>query len=619
MATLLFEGKEHASYYQKYRFSAPQELMDMIYSYVGERLAVDVGCGTGQSTRILSPHFESVLGTDISAAQIGEAKNDRGFPNVTYKWFKKVPESFKYDGVLVTTGCRKESMYSPNLLVSDPIPLTIGLPGGDFKSFRTSSLKTLTAPPVVCGLKVELFLHVLCLKEVGCMDEDGSSSLTEFGPVSPPSFLGVAQIGLLNSPLIWDISIILAAISQGQLQDILSPYEHERIRHIRTGYKEIYDAIPYTDKKRIEGVVSKIPMPLATLMGLIQTFSMFQTYLSAEPERAKQIIRRTEERFLDIMGASSDKAEVELWLYNVMGEDLCDTPQGASVEESSRDSGHRRRQVGYAMATQLFEGKEHASYYQKYRFSAPQELMDMIYSYVGERLPKPHKLAVDVGCGTGQSTRILSPHFENVLGTDISAAQIEEAKNARGFPNVTYKACPAEEVPVPDASVDLLTACTAVHWFEIEKFLKEVDRVLKPHGCLALYSYLPDMEVHYKDCSDEMTKVFEEVQDCLEPYQHEKVYHVKTSYKDIFEMIPYSDKKRILNLTTKMPMPVAAVLGLIQTFSAFQSYQRAEPEKAKEVIRTAEKRFKEIMGVSSTETEVELRLHNVLVLASKPE
>lgn len=271
------------------------------------------------------------------------------------------------------------------------------------------------------------------------------------------------------------------------------------------------------------------------------------------------------------------------------------------------------------MATQLFEGKEHASYYQKFRFEPSQEIIDLIFSYVDERLPKPYGFAVDVGCGTGQSTRILSPYFKKVLGTDISEAQIEEAKKALGFSNVTYSACPAEEVPVGDASIDLLTACAAVHWFNIEKFLKEVDRVLKPRGCLAFFSYLPHMEVHYKDRSEQMTEVFTEVEDILSPYQHEKVHHVKTGYKEIFEAIPYTDKRRIESVVTKIRVPLTGLMGLIQTFSMFQTYLRMEPEKAKEMIRTVEQRFLQIMGTSSTETEVEVWLRNILVLASKPQ
>uniref|UniRef100_A0A8C5R3C2 Methyltransferase type 11 domain-containing protein n=1 Tax=Leptobrachium leishanense TaxID=445787 RepID=A0A8C5R3C2_9ANUR len=271
------------------------------------------------------------------------------------------------------------------------------------------------------------------------------------------------------------------------------------------------------------------------------------------------------------------------------------------------------------MATRLFEGKAHASYYQKFRFSPPQEIQDLIFSYMGERLTKPYGFAVDVGCGTGQSTRILVPYFEKILGTDISPAQIDEAEKADDFPNLTYSACPAEELPVDDASVDLVTACAAVHWFDTEKFLKEVDRILKPRGCLAFFTYVPDMEVHYKDRSEQLTKVFSKVQDALDPYVNDKVYHVKTGYKDIFDAIPYTDKKRVEKITVKMPMTVAEVLGLMQTFSMYQSFLKAEPEKAKELVVATEQRFLEILEVSTTEAKVELWMNNVCLLASKPE
>lgn len=41
---------------------------------------------------------------------------------------------------------------------------------------------------------------------------------------------------------------------------------------------------------------------------------------------------------------------------------------------------------------------------------------------------QPHLLAVDLGCGTGQNSRRLAPHFQEVVGIDVSESQIEEAK-----------------------------------------------------------------------------------------------------------------------------------------------------------------------------------------------
>ncbi|KAM5153076.1 putative methyltransferase [Mantella aurantiaca] len=271
------------------------------------------------------------------------------------------------------------------------------------------------------------------------------------------------------------------------------------------------------------------------------------------------------------------------------------------------------------MSTRLFEDKEHATSYQKFRFEPSREIIDIILSFLDERLLRPRGFAVDVGCGTGQSTRILSPHFEKVLGIDISDAQIEEAKKGPGSPNVTYSACPAEEMLVADASVDLLTASAAVHWFNTDKFLKEVDRILKPCGCLAFFSYTPTMEIHYRDRWEPMTQVYSEVENILAQYQHERILHVSSGYKEIFDAIPYTDKRRIERFVTRVQIPLSRLLGFIQTLAMFQTYLRTEPDKAKETIRTAEQRFLRIMETSSSDTEIEVWLQNVLVLASKPQ
>lgn len=46
---------------------------------------------------------------------------------------------------------------------------------------------------------------------------------------------------------------------------------------------------------------------------------------------------------------------------------------------------------------------------------------------------------MDLGCGTGQNTRLLAPHFQKVVGIDVSECQVEEARGVPGFANVTYR------------------------------------------------------------------------------------------------------------------------------------------------------------------------------------
>ena len=56
-----------------------------------------------------------------------------------------------------------------------------------------------------------------------------------------------------------------------------------------------------------------------------------------------------------------------------------------------------------------------------------------------QRLQNKCQLALDVGCGSGQVTDMLSPYFTNVIGIDISEAQIEEANRTNRTSNVIFR------------------------------------------------------------------------------------------------------------------------------------------------------------------------------------
>ncbi|CAG7821055.1 unnamed protein product, partial [Allacma fusca] len=141
------------------------------------------------------------------------------------------------------------------------------------------------------------------------------------------------------------------------------------------------------------------------------------------------------------------------------------------------------------MAT-LFQGKDHAQVYAQSRPSTPPELISRVLNFLREQYTGDLHLAVDVGCGSGQNTFLFSEHFENVIGTDVSGAQIEVATTSRNDkPNVTFAVHPSHEIPAMDGSVELITAATAAHWFDLPKFFAEGDRVLRQNGVMALYSY----------------------------------------------------------------------------------------------------------------------------------
>lgn len=101
---------------------------------------------------------------------------------------------------------------------------------------------------------------------------------------------------------------------------------------------------------------------------------------------------------------------------------------------------------------------------------------------LAERLPKPER-ALDLGCGTGLSTRPLSSFADTVVGVDVS----EEMLRARG-PDASawYVRAEAEHLPFRDGVFAIITVASAIHWFEPEA-LGEIARVLRSTAWLVVY------------------------------------------------------------------------------------------------------------------------------------
>lgn len=119
--------------------------------------------------------------------------------------------------------------------------------------------------------------------------------------------------------------------------------------------------------------------------------------------------------------------------------------------------------------------------YARYRPHYPAALA----AYLAQESPAQEQ-ALDVGCGNGQFTRQLAEHFQHVTGLDPSASQIAHAS---AHPGIHYAVAGAEQLPMSDASCDLICAAQAAHWFDLPAFYAEVRRVARPQALLALISY----------------------------------------------------------------------------------------------------------------------------------
>ncbi len=92
--------------------------------------------------------------------------------------------------------------------------------------------------------------------------------------------------------------------------------------------------------------------------------------------------------------------------------------------------------------------------------------------------------ACDIACGTGLSTQALLNIATHVYGTDSSQAMLDFALCKD---KINYQIAKAEEQPFADHFFDLITVSSGVHWFDIDKFLFEANRLLKSKSWLILY------------------------------------------------------------------------------------------------------------------------------------
>lgn len=98
--------------------------------------------------------------------------------------------------------------------------------------------------------------------------------------------------------------------------------------------------------------------------------------------------------------------------------------------------------------------------------------------HIKEYLHLNNKLdnGLDIACGTGLSTKALLEIATNVYGTDTS----QEMLNLALQPDkINYSLASAEQQPFADKTFDLITVSSGVHWFHIDKFLAEANRLLK--------------------------------------------------------------------------------------------------------------------------------------------
>lgn len=136
----------------------------------------------------------------------------------------------------------------------------------------------------------------------------------------------------------------------------------------------------------------------------------------------------------------------------------------------------------------------HSKLYATFRPTYSDDLYAFIFKHV-----KNFDAAWDCATGNGQVAQVLAKHFKHVEATDISQQQLD---NAVQINNIHYAAHGAEQTTFPDNHFDLITVGQAMHWFDLDRFYSEVNRVAKKDAVLAVWGYAvlsvnPKIDEHF--------------------------------------------------------------------------------------------------------------------------
>jgi SAM-dependent methyltransferase len=212
--------------------------------------------------------------------------------------------------------------------------------------------------------------------------------------------------------------------------------------------------------------------------------------------------------------------------------------------------------------------------YAKYRPTYPKALIDYIISLVDLK-----ERALDCGTGNGQIAHQLADYFHHVSATDISSQQIAQAIPGD---NIDYSIQPAEHTSFPDNSFDLIAVAQAIHWFDFYAFYKEVDRIMKNNGILAVIGY---GRIHLSREIDSVIAGF--YRDVIGPYWDKERRYVDENYLTI--PFPYSEITAPA-FQNDFEWSFEHLVGYLETWSAVKHYEKKNGQNPVHLIHVALKK-----------------------------
>ena len=268
-----------------------------------------------------------------------------------------------------------------------------------------------------------------------------------------------------------------------------------------------------------------------------------------------------------------------------------------------------------------------AAKYSAKRPEHPVAIVDNVLAFLRKKYSGPMSMALDVGCGTGMSTCNLFGKFDNILGVDLSAAMIEQAKKSYSADSVEFKVSGAETLPVEDCSVQTVLVGRAIHYFDQKTFFQEANRILVPGGVLAYYSvHFPTVFVENdEEKSKHINDIFWDYMDTyLEKYwtrnafdgqligaRNRRDYYVNMKH-------PFAETEVDETVSYDREVTIADLARELDTYSAAVKHREEKGDKAADdMIEEFVLRVKKALGTDNDHQMVMARNSFFTVMARK--
>jgi SAM-dependent methyltransferase len=138
------------------------------------------------------------------------------------------------------------------------------------------------------------------------------------------------------------------------------------------------------------------------------------------------------------------------------------------------------------LGSAAYRRADFAADYDRYRPHPPAALLELLPALAGVDRPR---LVVDLGSGTGLSTRLWADAADEVVGVELNDAMLEFADGATKARNVRYVGASAYKTGLPDGCADLVTAAQSLQWMKLDRVAPEIVRILRPGGVFCAYNY----------------------------------------------------------------------------------------------------------------------------------